>query len=365
MVCDGLGFREWLILTERAAIDPAVLQSYENAFQQELQRLIHRTKDPELRQAFANMQSCPVKDQRGQCHRWTDYILGSLLRWSCGDRTIDLEDALQMIVFHMLSSIGERGQKRKSLFDFDENRPYDLRIGNPLQALFKIYLANDLRSIFGNKIKRLRTINRPKGTISIGGDERQASPDEIPGRATENDELIQDVMELLRKRSRPELPLVDLFADILAGTGTRHQRQKYGHGRCDLMRKIILKTVEDHATATENWQLMRLLDKIRNPEPAQPRQPKAPKPEMPREERLFRSIVSLMEKNGRKCGSSIFGKFRRRWVERSDPSGKYPNLLSAVLAAMTAAGVIERQGLHYVPGPRYQEFLPQMVLQNQ
>ena len=124
MVC--CGFREWLLIKETAAVDPAVLQSYENAFQQELQRLIHRTRDPELRLAFSDMETCPVKDQRGRCHRFTDYIISSLWRWAGGDRTIDLEDALQYVVFHMLSRTGERNQPRKSLFDFDEDRELDL-----------------------------------------------------------------------------------------------------------------------------------------------------------------------------------------------------------------------------------------------
>jgi len=369
MVC-GIGFREWLFQEERRGIDPAVLQSYENAFQQGLRTLIARTKDPELRQAFADMQACPVRGQDGRCHRFIDYILGALIRWTTGNRTIDLEDALQMIVFHMLSPVGERGQRRKSLFDFDESRPYDLRIGNPLQQIFRVYLANDLRSIVGNKIARLRTIHRPKGTISIGSggndDPGTAKPDEIPGRAAENDEIMADIMELLEKKSTPDLPLCNLFADILAGSGgTRQQRHKYGHGRCDLMRKIIIKTVEDYAYRTENWQLLRLLDRIRNPEPAAPRPPKAPaNPKLPPDEQDFRSIIDVMEKHGRRVGSAILGKARRRWLERKprNPSSPYANRLADVLANMTAAGVIDRRGLQYVPGPRYQQFLPDAVL---
>ncbi len=361
-------FRAWLVITEAAAVDPAVLQSYESAFQQELQKLIQRTKDPDLRQAFQDMQSCPVKDQRGQCRRWTDYILGSLIRWAGGNRNIDLEDALQMIAFHMLSSVGERGQRRKSLFDFDESRPFDLRQGNPLQALFKIYLANDLRSIFGQKIKRIRTIDRPKGTISIGGDPNTISPDEIPGRATENDELIQDIKELLRRRSTPDLDLVALFKSIQAGEGTRFQRQHFGHRNADLGRKIIVTTIRQYAHRTENYALLRLLHRIENPESAPPRPAKAPpKPKLPPDEQDFRSIVDVMERHGRKVGSMILGKARRRWTEKKprNPDSPHANRLADVLAQMVAAGVIQRQGLHYVPGPRYQDFLPQIVLQNQ
>ena len=320
-------FKQWLLQEERAAVDPAVLNSYENAFQQDLQALIRRTRDPELRQAFEDMRACPVRDQHGRCHRFTDYILGSLLRWGC-NRSFDLEDAFQYIVFRMLSPVGERGLRRKSLFDFDESLPYDLRIGNPLQQIFRAYLANDLRSILGGKIKRIRTIDRPKGTVSIGTDPGTVSSEEIPGRESDDeDELVADIVDLLKRKSTPGMPLVDLFRSILRGQGTRYQRQTFGHSTADLGRKIIIKTIHDYATATENYSLLRLLNKIQNPEPRQPKPPKAPpKPEMPREERLFRSIVDVMEKHGRKVGSAILGKVRRRWVERGDPSGNHPNL---------------------------------------
>lgn len=370
MVC-GVGFREWLHFHETQAVEPSVLAGYERAFQTELQSLINRTKSPELRQAFQDMQSCPVKDAQGRCRTWTDYILSALLRWSAGNRTIDLEDALQMIAFHMLSPVGERGQRRKSLFDFDEDRPFDLRQGNPLQALFKIYLQNDLRSIFGHKIKRLRTIQRPKGTLSIGSDPNTVSPEEIPGRQSgEEDELIGDIMELLRRKSTPDLDLVALFKSILRGEGTRHQRQFFGHSKADEGRRIIVATIRQYARQTENHALLRLLHRIENPEPRQPRPPKPPpkpKPKLPPDEQDFRSIVDVMERHGRRVGSLILGKARRRWLERKprDPSSPYANRLADVLAQMVAAGVIERMGVHYVPGPRYSDFLPQNVLQNQ
>ena len=119
----------------------------------------------------------------------------------------------------MLSPVGERGQRRKSLFDFDESRPFDLRQGNPLEALFKIYLANDLRSIVGNRIARLRTIHRPKGTVSIGGRKDEpgtANPDEIPGRESDGEaELIADIMGLLARKARQ--PAVGRFTPFNNG----------------------------------------------------------------------------------------------------------------------------------------------------
>ena len=35
----------------------------------------------------------------------------------------------------MLLPVGENGERRKTIFDFDESRPYDLHLGNPLQAI--------------------------------------------------------------------------------------------------------------------------------------------------------------------------------------------------------------------------------------
>ena len=71
-------------------------------------------------------------------------------------------------------------------------------------------------------------------------------------------------MELLRRRSAPEMPLVDLFTSILKGEGTQTQRIRFGHGRADTMRKIIMQVIEQYAQRTQNWQLLRLLNKFRD-----------------------------------------------------------------------------------------------------
>ena len=55
-----MSFGDWL-LEERSLVDPYVLDSYERAFQQQLEALIGRTKDPALRQEFERMRSCPCK----------------------------------------------------------------------------------------------------------------------------------------------------------------------------------------------------------------------------------------------------------------------------------------------------------------
>ena len=373
MAC--VGFREWLFLVEREIIDRGVIAGYDRAFLQGLDGLIQRTQDPVLRSTFEGMRSCNIKTSSGSCVSFGNYLVGAILRNNV-HRHSDPEQALNYMAFRLLSPVGERGNRKGTLWDFDESRPYAPG-DNPLEARFKTFVMNDIRSLGGNKMPRLRNLHRPKGTVSITPGRSKDDPQggigagEIPDRhRDEEDELIGDVIELLRKQSTPQLNLPALFRSILAGEGTRFQRQHFGHSRADEGRKIIVKTIHDYATATENYGLLRLLHRIQNPEPRQPKQPKEPsKPKLPADlvTQDFASIVALMEKHGRRVGTAILGKARRRWLERKprDPSSPYANRLADVLAAMTASGVIERKGLHYIPGPRYSDFLPQYVLQNQ
>ena len=362
-----VAFREWLFLTEHELIDRAVLQGYERAFQQGLEGLIQRTRDPVLRSTFEQMRSCPIKTSSG-CVRFTDYIVGALVRHNV-QRRFDPEQALSYMAFRMLSPVGESGRAKSTLWDFDESRPYAPG-DNPLAARFKTFLMHDLRCICGDKIRRIRNVDRPEGTVSIApgrpnDDVQGVRADEIPGRQSGGeDELMADIIDLLRKKSSPDLDLVSLFKSILAGEGTRFQRQHFGHNKADEGRKVIVSIIHDYARRTENHYLLRLLDRIQNPEPRQAPPPKAPpKRKLPPDEQDFRSIVDVMEKHNRKVGSMILGKARRRWTERKprNPESPYANPLADVLAQMTAAGVIAKQGVHYIPGPRYDAFLPQTV----
>jgi hypothetical protein len=362
-----VSFASWLFLIEREIIDGSVVAGYNHAFQQGLEDLIQRTKDPVLRATFERMRGCNIKTASGSCVSFANYLAGAIIRNNI-HRHSDPEQALNYLAFRLLSPMGESGRRKGTLWDFDESRPYGPG-ENPLEARFKTFVMNDIRSLCRQSVRRIRNVDRPPGTISITPGRSKDDPQagigagEIPGRESSgDDELLADIVELLRKKSTPELDLVALFQSILRGEGTSYQRQTFGHDNADRGRRIIVATIRQYAHETENHTLLRLLRRIENPEPRQPPPPKAPaKPEMPREEKLFRSIVELMEKHGRKVGSAILGKFRRRWVERKDPSGNHPNLLVAVLADMVAAGVIVRQGVHYLPGPDYERYLPQAV----
>ncbi len=365
-----IGFADWLILEERSYFDPDVLDSYEQAFQQGLESLIQRTKDPELRRTFEGMQQCPVKNQSGRCSRFVDYIVGALMKNGCHHQ-YDVEDCLQRIIFRMLSPIGERGMRKRTIFDFDESRPYDLRVGNPVEVIFKTYLNNDIRNIMGGRIPALRKTQRP-GMVPIGygGDDRgSVSAEEIPGREESDDrEMMQDITKLLQHHSTPDLNLVDLFKSILAGEGTRVQRARFGHSKADMGRRIIVQVIQDYAQRSQNWHLVQLLDRFRDfsgnkPDPRRhpkvEKPPKPPRPSYPPDEQDYRSIVQVLEGHGRSVSMLVLGKVRRRWLERKprDPNSPHPNRLADVLARMLEDGVLAKQGVRYVPGPNYARYL--------
>jgi hypothetical protein len=202
---------------------------------------------------------------------------------------------------------------------------------------------------------------------SFGKDAGEVSPDEIPARAASGEqEMLNDIMELLRRRSAPGMPLVDVFMSILRGEGTRAQRSRFGYATADAGRKIIVRTIEQYAQRTQNWQLLRLLDRFRDfdatrPDPSRkpPRLQKPPKPTCSPDEQDYRSIVDVLERHGRSVSMMILGKVRRRWLERPprDPSSPHPNRLADVLARMVADGVLEKRGTRYVPGPGYARYL--------
>lgn len=351
-----VAFSEWFFLQERSLVDAGVLASYERAFQQGLEALIARTRDPALRQAFSAMRA----------FRFANYIVGSLARHGA-QQQYDIEDSLQRIVFRMLSPVGERGLPHQGLFDLDLNRPYDLQRGNPLEARFKTFLIHELRNITMGRIPALRLTQRP-GALSIGysQDQGMVSPDEIPGRVSDdNQEMINDLTALLRQRSTPQLPLADLFQSIMAGEGTRTQRSRFGHDRADQGRQMIVQIIRQYAYQSQNWQLLRLLDRFQGfdatrPDPRRSAPPPKPlRPKYPPDEQDYRSIVDVIERSGRQANLAQLGHYRRRWLERAprDPSSPHPNRLADVLARMVQDGVLQKSGARYAPGPLYSRFL--------
>ncbi|NLX98177.1 MAG: hypothetical protein GXY83_18615 [Rhodopirellula sp.] len=356
-----VAFRQWLIFEERRLIDPAVLSQFERAFEQALDGMIHRTRDPALRRTLEGMRGCPVHDASGGCHSWTDYIVGAMVRHNC-HRVADPDETFARVAFNMLSRVGERGGPRKSIFDFDESRPFDLNRGNPIEVLFKTYLANTLRNICSGRMPSLKTINRPAGTVSIAhGQRKHLTPgevpaDEIPDRTNAHEsELFRDLRDVLRRNSTRATPLADLWQAMLDGATVGEQRRRFGP-RVDAMRTAIKDAVKDYATETGNHELLRLLTTK-----PKPRTKPAPKPKLPPD---VQDVVSIMRAVGDAGGAislSDLMRKRRKWTDLPprNPTSQQRSRLHDVLSRMLDAGVLAQRDRKYVPGQNWQAYRDQ------
>ena len=57
------------------AVSDSVLQAYDSEFKRALTDLIQRTKNPDLRAKFVDMMQCPLRDSRGKCRGFSEYIV--------------------------------------------------------------------------------------------------------------------------------------------------------------------------------------------------------------------------------------------------------------------------------------------------
>jgi hypothetical protein len=362
-------FREWLLVQESALVDAAVAASYERGLQSGLNGLISRTRDPGLRTTLERMRQCPVRDQSGSCRSFVDYITGTLIRNRCG--LGDPEESLAAIYRQLMSPVNLQGQPRATLFgSFDEALPFSPG-SNPVEARFKTSVGNAVRNLCQSDRRQSE-----RGNVSIvAADRKEKIPtdaiaaDEIPARGHGDDEreLVGDIVQLLRIRQRDYtgLPLVDLFGSILAGETLPAQRAKFGWRAVDLGRKIIVQAVEDYARSTDNWALLRLLDKIRDPGTGKAvRQAEPAKAKLAPDQQDYRSIVDVLQRNGGTVPLGLLQKTRRRWTEMPprDPTSMYPNKLEDVLARMTMQGILQEKrtrkgGRVYVPGAGYERYV--------
>jgi hypothetical protein len=104
------------------------------------------------------------------------------------------------------------------------------------------------------------------------------SPDDIPNRAESDEpEMMNDLIALLRKQSTPNLNLVDLFHFVLGKEGGEMQRKRFGPSQAAVGRHMIVQTIERYAQATQNWQMLRLLDRFRERYPSRFAAPQTPR----------------------------------------------------------------------------------------
>lgn len=350
-------FQTWLE-SQYLAIEPHVLRAYDTEFRKQLERVIQRTHNPKLRTELEHMLDCNVRDRRGNCRSFSQYIYSALIRNGIHN-SYDLEAALQYIVEKMLLDRSEMtGEPKQTLFTGFVERPGYLG-GNPLMARFMRFLDMAIRNIKGGRIPRLRQ-NQGQGWLSIGqgrkGDDESrgtVSPDEIAGRAdTDADlkEMIADITTWLRRKEASSgLPLVRLFDAIMAGRNSEQQRKIVGDTAARVGRPIVISTIKDYAQKTENYTLLNLLRRYEGfqsnkPMPTKRTPPKTTTPKLePGKESDFASIVSVIERLGRPAGSSDLMRYRRRWVDyppRTQKAG-YKNRLEEVLDLAVKEGVLK------------------------
>ena len=361
------GFREWLLEEERSFVDPEVLASWERGFQDELNRLIARTRNFDLRSKFAQMRDCPVQDATRRCRSFVEYILGALIRHGV-QREYDMDAAIAYVYQNMMSPTTERGTAKSTLFGgFDETRPEALQ-GNPLEARFKRSVGNLVRNIASGRVPRLRRVQRPERTLSIGrATSGEIAPDAIPARGeVGGTDLMSDLETLLRRRQRlyPAIPLVDLFKSILQGDGTRFQRAKFGHNIADEGRRIIVQTIRDYARETDNYRLLYLLKTLDAPTPKRSTPQQPAKQFTSPTERDYASIAGAIERLGGRATTSDLGRLRRKWLNYAprDDDSPHPHRLADVLYGMVRDDVLStektrRGGMVYVPGGRFSQYV--------
>ena len=275
----------------------------------------------------------------------------------------------------MLMDKTDTGGPRTTVFGGFEEFP-DYVEGNPLQARFMKFLQFAVNNVRAGKIPRLSTVERrPESSVSIGVgrsgiDEPGTgiSPDLIPARTShdaEFDEMVRDIQSLLKKQeSASGLPLVRFFVSMMAGARTEQQSKQFGDRAMRSMRTILKQVVQEYAAKTGNYLLSNLMSKYEDfqsnkPMPF-PRQPvKTVKPTLaPGKDKDFASFLAVIDRfDGRPVGSSILGKYRRRFLEYPPRTSGYRNRLEETLALMTQEGVLKAiptgnaGAVVYVAGP--------------
>ena len=278
---------------------------------------------------------------------------GALLKQGISSR-YDLEDSLQYVMEKMLMNKGNSGEERSNLFtDFNASRPDSPEHFRARFLLFVKYAVNGIRA---GKIHRLAGVQRPPNTLSIGqgrwksddptGDVSPEAIPQQPSTATDLGEMIADIEMLLRKKEPAYgIELGNLFQAIMSGQNSAQQRALFGDRKARLGRQIIIQTIEDYGKSTNNYSLLKILQRLKDFQSGQGQAtPPAPKPTRPilsDQDRDFQSIVAVIDKFG-SAGSSQLGTARRRWLEYPprNPASGFRNRLEEVLDQMVRQQVL-------------------------
>lgn len=214
---------------------------------------------------------------------------------------------------------------------------------------------------------------RPKTTCIGPGrkrdDEQGIAADLLPSDPIDDrqfKDMVEDITELLaKKEAKEDLPLVDFFRDMMAGSRGPEQRQLYGDKTARETRRIIIQTIQEYASSTGNEHLRNLLARLLGEEPDREVTLKkaVPAPKLTDQEWDYASILAVVDRFERPIGSSDLGKYRRKWLDYPprNPLSGYKNRLEEVLAKMVQEKVITgrqtRSGaMQYLPGPEADKY---------
>src|SRR3954454_12540128 len=112
-------FHSWLTEGRQYRIAPAI----PTPTKRQLQAVVGRVHHTTLRAELKRMLDCPLRDRRGHCRSFSEYIYATLLRNGIHHR-YDVEAALQYVIEKMLLDRSEAtGQPRDNLFNGFRERP--------------------------------------------------------------------------------------------------------------------------------------------------------------------------------------------------------------------------------------------------
>ena len=98
-------------------------------------------------------------------------------------------------------------------------------------------------------------------------------------RGAQNEPFREILSALKQKEQETGLPLRDLFGAMLTGRGNDYERARFGRQVAITGHGVILATIEQYARATDNWELLQLIQKYKD-------DPSGPNPYWPQQTRM-------------------------------------------------------------------------------
>ena len=282
-----------------------------------------------------------------------------------------LEDCLNYIMFRMLSRTGERGQTEECLFDMDTERDYDWTVATPSKPATRRSCSTTSAALWRQDSPLLaksetptNALDHPDAEASRPGVGNHRCGEIRPGPPiSPNANCTPTSSRCCRNAVHPTCRWCRSSVPYLTGPEPGNKGDDSGiPGRPG--EEKIYDTLVQYSMTSGNHQLQDLLSKFKEIQGEQARReksgtPKAPKPQtqISPQERDFRSIVQVLERNGQRVSMLQLGSQRSRWLggPPRDPSSPHKSRLHDVLDQMVKAGVLAKQGVNFVPGVNYSQ----------